>query len=167
MNVWAGTVPCVPVKASAGTVPAVPVNVCAGTVNELPGLEPPIVLKAPLEVPAFEPDTVATVAVPFVPAGVKLTVPFVPAGVKFTVPFVPTGVPALTAELVFWFPVKVGWLTVPAGVMVAFPPDVPTFEFAAIVPRSILPLSAETSEKPVGQDPETSRITIPEPNPVP
>lgn len=93
----------------------------------------------------------------FVPAGVPadvapvVVVPFVPAGVKLTVPFVPAGVPALTADVVPADPLKVGWLTVPVGVMVAFPPVVPTSPFAASVPCRNWPLSALTSVKPEGQ----------------
>ena len=49
--------------------------------------------------------------------------------------------------------VNVGWLTVPVGVMVAFPPLLPTSPFAAIVPCKNLPFSAETSVVPDGHVP--------------
>lgn len=110
---------------------AEPVKVSAGTVNELPGDEPPIVLNAPLEVPALLPVTVATVAVPLVPAGV----------------------PALTALVVPWLPAKVGVETVPAGVMLSVPPVPPTSALALIVPRGKFPLSALLSVNPMGHAP--------------
>lgn len=49
-----------------------PVNVSAGTVNELPGETPPTFENAPELAPAKLPDVVATVAVPFVPVGVRV-----------------------------------------------------------------------------------------------
>ena len=51
--------------------------------------------------------------------------------------------------------VSEGWLTVPVGVMVPLPPVAPTSPLAAIVPRSIFPLSADTSDQPEGQLPDT------------
>ena len=111
-----------PVKTSAGTVPALPVKVSAGTVNELPGDEPPIVLNAPLLVPALLPETVATLAVPLVPAGVNETVPFVPAGVPALTALVVALLPVnVCAGTVHTEPVKVGAVTVPAGVKAAVP----------------------------------------------
>lgn len=129
VNVSAGTVPALPVNVSAGTVCvcvaiAEPVNVSAGTVRfgdvALQAVVDPVpaamfvAAQFPLvAVAAFVPagvpaDVAPLVAVPFVPAGVKLTVPFVPAGVKLTVPFVPAGVPALTADVAPADPLKVG-----------------------------------------------------------
>jgi hypothetical protein len=59
-------------------------------------------------------------------------------------------------------PEKVCAETVPAGVIEELPPVVPTSEFAAIVPRANLPLSAVTSEKPEGQLAARVRMIPPE-----
>jgi hypothetical protein len=183
VKVSAGTVPCEPVNSSAGTVwvwvaIAEPVKVWAGTVKLEPAAVPPMAVNAPVLDPALLPEVVATdavefvpagvpadvapvVAVPLVPAGVKLVdelvpagvnaaVELVPAGVKLELPLLPAGVPAEVAE------------TVPAGVIEAWPPLPPTSKFAAIVPLASFPFKAAISVNPIGQDPETSRITIPE-----
>ena len=103
----------------------------------------PLVALAPL-VPAGVPPLVELV-VSDAPVNVSAgTVPGVP--VKAGAELVPAGVPALTAAVVFWSPVKVGAATVPAGVMVFDPPLVPTSPFAAIVPMTVKPFSAVTSE---------------------
>jgi hypothetical protein len=124
---------------------AEPVKVSAGTVMFDPGLDPPIVENAPALVPALLPETVATVAVLFVPAGV----------------------PADVAEVVALVPVNVGVEIVPAGVTVALPPVVPTSPLAATVPRSILPFRAATSVQPEGHVPVTTKVISPEGNVVP
>ncbi len=173
---------------SAGTVPALPVKtwVCVARADPVktwvcvPRAEPAKVGAGwvCVEAASFVPDpavtTFAAVAeaaiaetvpagVPalteaFVPAGVPAVMAaLVPAGVKLAVEFVGTEaghaiVPAGVAEVA---------LFVPLGVIVAFPPVVPTFEFAATVPRTNFPLKAETSVKPVGQAAERVSIIMP------
>jgi hypothetical protein len=138
---------------------AEPVKVSAGTVRfgavALQAVVEPV--PAAMLVAAQLPEVAVAALVPAgVPALVApdVAVPFVPAGVKETVEFVPAGV--------YEFMVSVGWLTVPVGVIVAFPPVVPTSPLAATVPRSILPLSAETSDQPEGQVPEIIRVIRPD-----
>ena len=73
-----------------------PVNVSAPTVNALPGFTPAIFENAPEEAPARLPDVVATVTVPFVPAGVPALTDAVvgtPAGQEIA--------PSLNAPLAF------------------------------------------------------------------
>lgn len=137
-----------PVKVSAGTVcvcvpRAEPVNV---GVWAMAFATPPVVLESAPVVSAL-----------IVPAGVPPEVAPVVA-----VLLVPAGVPALTAEVVADVPVSVACCTVPAGVIVAFPPVVPTSPLAAKVPRSILPFRAEASVHPAGQEPLTTKVSRPE-----
>ena len=77
--------------------------------------------------------------------------------------FVPCGVPALV-PLVAWLdvPVNTGAVTVPAGVMVAFPPVVPTSPLAAIVPCTNWPFRAVTWVNELGQVPLRIIMMAPE-----
>jgi hypothetical protein len=106
----------------------------------------------------------------------------VPAGVPpevapvVVVPLVPAGVPALTALVVALDPVNVSAGTVPAfpvkvcaaavnvatvGVIVSFPPVVPTSPFAATVPTRVLPLNVEFSVHPVPHVPVVIIFMLP------
>lgn len=100
-----------------------PVKASAGTVKELPGADPPIAENPPLLVPLNEPEVVATLAVPFVPAGV-------PALVALEVTWLPVKVSAGTVPAL---PVNTGAATVPCGVYEVDPPVVPTSPLAACV----------------------------------
>ena len=163
---------------------AEPVKVSAPTVKELPGETVAIFENAPALVPASEPLVVATLTVPFVPAGVPaLTDAFVGtfAGQDIApsenapLAFVGTpagqeSAPSANAPLAF-VGTPAGQLIapseyaplvfVPVGVIEFEPPVVPTSPAACVVPRSICPESAETSVLPAGQEPLTTRKTNP------
>ncbi len=134
-------VPFVPVavKVCVCVASAEPVNVSAGTINELPGDTPPMVENAPALVPALLPVTVATVTVPFVPAGVPAETALVVAElpVKVSAGTVPAEPVKVSAGTVPALPANVGTptghATVPEGVKAAVP----------FVPAGVPPLTAE------------------------
>ncbi len=121
-------VPFVPVavRVWVWVASADPVKVSAGTVNELPGETPPMVENAPALVPALLPVTVATLAVPLVPAGV----------------------PALTAEVVAELPVKVCAGTVPLAPVKAGTPAGHAITSAGTVPE--FPVKVDAATVPCG-----------------